>query len=261
MLGAWMCQKAAAVVAISRAVADHASRYARRVRGEDHRRKIHVIYNGVPLGQPSDREERQAWRSQWGIRPDAFVVAAIGQIVPWKNLPVFLEAARRIADAIPSAYFVVAGDDMSGEHVRLVKRLKALVFELGLRERVRFIGYQPHIRPTLAGIDLLLHPAEREPFGRVIVEAMAAGKPVVAVGRAGPAEIIRDGVDGILTRQADPEELAQAVIRVANHPSFLRTLAAAGRVRAASAFPPERSAAQMLALYEELVQANPRAPF
>jgi len=247
LLGRLMYRMASRVVTVSQAVAARVARY-----GGDAGRKIRVVYNGIAPGAFQRGGSPSVCRREWGIGEDAFLVAMIGQVVPWKNHGVFLEAARRVLSEVPHARFVVVGGDMFGEHGPLVTSLRARVAEWGLESRIIFAGFRDDIGRVLDSVDLLLHPADREPFGRVVLEAMAAGKPVVAVGRCGPAEIIRQGVDGVLTREADPGEMAEAVIRLAGDAEFRGRIAAAARERARKDFPLSRTVAEIEGIYNEL---------
>ncbi|HUS13613.1 MAG TPA: glycosyltransferase [Chloroflexia bacterium] len=106
---------------------------------------------------------------------------------------------------------------------------------------------------AMAALDLLVHaPLEPEGFGLILVEAMASGCPVVAVPRGGIAEVISDGVTGLLVAPDDPAALAGAIVRVMDDPLLAQRLGSAGRAAAATRFSVDRQAAEVEALYDSL---------
>ena len=199
--------------------------------------KIRAIGHGVDTAAYAVADGgAAAARRRWGFPDNAFVVAMVGQCVPWKRHDVFLAAAARIAAQCPRARFLIIGDDMFGDHPGYVDGLRTQARDLQLGDRAVFAGPLGDMRPGYAGIDLLLHPAEREPFGRVVVEAMAAGRPVVAVRSAGPAEILRDGEDGWLVPPGDSAAMAACALRAAADPALFAAVAARAQRRARQDF-------------------------
>jgi len=116
-----------------------------------------------------------------------------------------------------------------------------------------FTGYRHDAVRVMDAADVLVHPARREPLGRVILEAMAIGKPVVAVNACGPAEIIQDGVNGLLTESDRPEDLADAVLRVIRDPLLARRLGTAARHRVEEGFNITNTVRDIEAVYHELL--------
>ena len=147
-------------------------------------------------------------------------MVTIGQLAPWKGHELMIEAARHVHRRYPAVRFVMIGDDRFGDHPGVFERLERQVRESGLEGCVRLLGYREDVRTILGDADLLAHPAFPEPFGRVVVEAMSAGRPVVAFdGEHGPAEILRHGVDGLLVRPRTPQALAAAVSELLADPA------------------------------------------
>ena len=128
--------------------------------------------------------------------------------------------------------FVIVGD---GEE-KLIKELTAKVRDLGLEYALRFVGWRSDIDKIFADIDLLIVSAEQEAFGRTIIEAMAAGVPVVATKCGGPEEIIGDGTTGILVPVNDADQMAMAATRILSDNVLATRFAAAGRIRAHEMF-------------------------
>jgi glycosyltransferase involved in cell wall biosynthesis len=107
--------------------------------------------------------------------------------------------------------------------------LERLVGELGLEGAVIFAGQQPDVPTIMRAVDAILLPSWEEPFGRVVAEGMAAGRPVIATTVGGPAETIADGRTGLLAPPKEPAAWAAAITRLLDDPAFARRLGAAGR--------------------------------
>lgn len=138
---------------------------------------------------------------------DPCVVGIVGRLQPWKGQHVFLRAAA----LVPSARFVVVGDAIGGFSAGYPAQLRALVAELGIQDRVTFAGHRDDVAAVLATLDVFVHASLDEPFGIVILEALAAGVPVIAADGGGVPEIIQDGVNGFLVEHGDAETIAHAI--------------------------------------------------
>jgi len=185
-------------------------------------------------------------------RDRPFTAAMVGRLAPWKGQDVFLRAfARAFPDGPERA--IIVGSALFGEHAYAAS-LERLVGRLGLAGRVELRGFRDDVAAELAAADALVHASViAEPFGRVVIEGMAAGLPVVAAGAGGPAEVIADGVDGLLYPPGDADALAAAIARLAGDPALRGRLAAAGRLRARS-FSPEAAAAQTSLFYRRVLE-------
>jgi glycosyltransferase involved in cell wall biosynthesis len=125
---------------------------------------------------------------------------------------------------------------------------------LGLGERVVFTGHRDDVADVLEAIDVVVHASvEREPFGMVIAEAMAARKPVVASRDAGPMEIVADDVSGILVRPGDAEEIGTAVLMLLGDPALARRMGEAGRAIVEEKFTVERHVELTEQVYREVL--------
>jgi L-malate glycosyltransferase len=188
------------VIAVSHAVAN-----SLRGNGVVAPAKITVIYNGIDID-----------RFAPSIAPACefpVVVGTVGHLAPIKGQDVFLRAAALISARHQGVKFVVIGEDKS-PRMDHRKSLENLVTELELGENVAMPGWTDDIPGALASLTVFVSAARSEPFGLSIVEAMAAGLPVVAAASEGASEIIEDGVTGKLVPVDDPESLAAAVIEL-----------------------------------------------
>jgi glycosyltransferase involved in cell wall biosynthesis len=189
----------AAVIAVSHAVANRLR--ARRIFD---RQKIVVIQNGIDVEQFARGREAVD-------RPSArLIVGMIGHLAPIKGQKEFIRAAAKVCQSREDVDFVIVGEDKSsrGENRR---RTEKLISELGLSERVRLIGWVSDVPKMLATLDLLVSPSRSEPFGLSIVEAMAAGVPVIATMSEGAQEIIEANRTGRLVPISDELALAGAI--------------------------------------------------
>lgn len=246
-LGPWMIRAADRIVAISHLVGMELQKCGATSA------RLRVVHNGIDVERFRPCAGRTLARKSLGIPTESFVVTMIAQLVPWKNHPLFVEAARLIVAASPSSFFLLVGDDRFGDHPQYAEQIRRLARSGILGDRVILTGYIEDVREILEATDVLVHPASREPFGRVLIEAMAMGKPVVAVNQGGPAEIVRDGVDGILVPPENAEVLARAVMRIASDPTMAVSMGQRGRERVAIEFSLESQMRKIESIYKEVL--------
>jgi glycosyltransferase involved in cell wall biosynthesis len=183
-----------------------------------------------------------------------FRVGLVGRIARWKGQDVFL---RAFAAAFPSggARATLVGAPLFGEE-SYERELRSLCSELGLDGRVELVGFREDVAAELARLDVLVHASVvPEPFGQVVVEAMAAGVPIVAAAAGGPAEIEDDGVSGLLYEPGNVQALAAQLGRLRDDPALRDRLAAEGR-RVAERFAPERVARELEQVYRRVCEAR-----
>jgi glycosyltransferase involved in cell wall biosynthesis len=179
-------------------------------------------------------------------------VGVVGRLTPWKGQHVFLEAFSR-AFAGTGVTAVLVGAPMFGEEEEYEARLRRQAEELGIQGQVEFRGFRSDVPAELARLDVAVHSSVvAEPFGQVILEAMAAGVPVVATSAGGAAEIVNHEANGLLYPPGDAHALAAALTRLAGDEALRRRLAGAGRERAAD-YSPEAAAQALQAVYAELL--------
>lgn len=242
-----LAAKATRVVAISNCVAQ-----SLEDDGVPHE-KILVVPNGL------DPDEWRAvahsnLRETLGIAPDEFVFGVIGQLVPWKNHAAFIEAAGQLLgeSATGNARFVIIGGDLFGEQAPYVKELRALVKKHDLIGRFNFVPHQSEGADAMGALDCLVHPALEEPFGRVVMEGMAMGKPVIAMNENGPKEIITHEHDGLLVKSDEPDNLAKAMSQILHDAELRDHLSQNARPTIESRFHIAEHTARILEIYSEL---------
>jgi glycosyltransferase involved in cell wall biosynthesis len=181
-------------------------------------------------------------------------IGIIGRIAAWKGQDVFLQAAAQVLGQGIAARFRIVGSPLFGEQ-GFDQRLRALAAELGIADRVEFLGFQSDVPAILRSLDILVHASRTpEPFGQVIIEGMAAALPVIATDGGGAREIIENGRTGLLVPMGDADALAQSLAQLLMHPAQAQALAAAGRQHVLEHYTVERSARQSEALYARLLR-------
>ena len=220
-------------------------------------RHIHKIYLGVHL---PDRESvlgsgATIKRSLgWESNP---TVGIVGRLQPWKGQEIFLRAAARLAQARADLRFMVVGGAILGWEGSYPDDLRRLAADLGIADRIHFAGHQADVHPWYDALDVVVHASFGEPFGLVLVEAMALGKPLVATNCGGPLEIVEDGTSGLLVPPGDPEQLAGAVERILADRGLASALSR-GAVERANAFTEERMAEGFADLLTTVITGDPR---
>ena len=213
-----------------------------------------VVPVGIDSAAPS--ESPRAVRLRLGIPNAAPLVAMFARFDAMKGHETFLLAARELRAKLPEVAFAIVGGALNADvlpHVRRVRgRVMRMRQELGLDEAVRITGFVPDVAAVMAACSVVVCPSVREPFGLVVVEAMAAGAAVVVSDSGGPAEIVEDGRSGLHFRTGDPASLAKAVLRLLGDPALREQLAAAGRARAAVRYTRAHYARTMESLYASL---------
>lgn len=162
-------------------------------------------------------------------RKEPFVAALFGRISRWKGQDVLIRAAAKS----PGLTVWIVGEAVfTGDDHAYAEELRALVRELGLEDRVKFLGFRSDIPALMRAADLVVHSSVYpEPFGRVLVEAMLAEKPVIAAAAGGPLDIVEEGETGFLTPPGDVAALAAAIEKLAD-PQLRLVLGRNGRARA-----------------------------
>ncbi len=240
------------VIVPSRAVAE-GFRGSRRVY-----RKLRLVPNGIRVEEFVQARKDRSLREMMGVSKSEPVVGIVGRLAPWKGQDVFLRATAMLAHRFPKAHFAVIGAVLFPENdTEYEQQLHQMVFGLGIEERVSFLGWQP-APEAMAAIDIFVHASsEPEPFGRAIVEAMAAGKPVVATAGGAVKEIVPPAA-GFVVPPSRPELLADALGRLLEDPKLRKRMGEAGAATAESFFPVQRTVHSVGQLYRAVAARSAR---
>ena len=218
---------------------------------------VATIPNGIDPApcRTLDLEARQRLRETLGVA-DGPVLGIFGRLAEWKGQHILLEVVARL----PGTQAIVVGDALFGE-VEYRDFLMARVRELDVERRVRFLGFRDDVPALMRACDIVVHASiAPEPFGRVIVEAMLAGLPVIASDAGGAREIVENGRSGILVPPGDAEILAAAVRALLADQVRARRLALAGSERALAEFGLDRALARIEAVVAEAASPATATP-
>jgi glycosyltransferase involved in cell wall biosynthesis len=174
----------------------------------------------------------------------------VARLQPEKGVATFLKAAARVSKASPEARFLVVGDGP------LREELLGLAGRLGMEDRVRFLGYRTDARALIGLLDVLVVPSLTEGSPLIVLEAMAAGVPVVASAVGGIPDQARHGEEGLLVPPGDPEALAGAMGELLRDPSRARLLGAAGRRRTENEFSHETLVRRIEGIYRAVLEGK-----
>ena len=184
--------------------------------------KVISIPNGVPVERAQPRRSRGEVRSELGIG-DGFMVLSTGRLAEQKGLEYLIRAARLLRDDMPETRIVLAGDGP------LREKLSRLVSDLGVETTVAVLGHRSDVGDLLAASDLVALPSLWEGLSISLLEAMAAGKPVVTTSIGSNREVTDDGEAAALVPPKDPEALSAAIRSLAADPSRLQELGTRGQ--------------------------------
>jgi glycosyltransferase involved in cell wall biosynthesis len=213
------------------------------------RKATATVYSGIDAIAEDDRAAPPR-------ATEAPVIGLVGRITPWKGQDIFLRAAAEVLKTFPAARFQVIGAALFAEQ-DYEREVHALPDELGIAHAVEFAGFREDARQLIAQFDLLVHASTSgEPFGQVIVQGMAAGKPIVATDGGGVPEIVVDGETGMLVAMGDSRAMAAAICRLLADPKRAAQMGRLGLQRVREHFTIERSVARLQQVYDELLELD-----
>jgi glycosyltransferase involved in cell wall biosynthesis len=207
------------------------------------RARVRTVHNSVDLSvfDPEWIDRAEA-RARLGLDGDAAALGVIAQITPWKAQDDAIRALAGLRRRGRQARLLIVGEAKFArgtetfDNRAFESSLHALVQELGVEAAVEFLGEREDVPKILRALDLVLVPSWEEPFGRSVIEAMATGTPVIATNVGGPAEIVTDGVEGILLPPRQPDRWAETAASLLEEPDRLRAMATSGRQKAVAHF-------------------------
>jgi L-malate glycosyltransferase len=237
---------------------------ARRFRGAvlqfgDARRRIFVLHNGIdparycPDSVANLPEERSGLRAELGLPASAFVMAIVGQFTPRKGQLELVNAFPQVLSCIPSAALLVVGTPLFNQDWEYHARVRQAIEKNGLTGKIVLAGQRNDMPAVLRSIDALVVNSAEEPFGMVLLEAMACGRPVVSANVGGVPEIIHDRRNGLLYEPRDYARLARHLADLAENPALSRTVGEHARETVATRFTIPIQVAQLVDIYRRVV--------
>jgi glycosyltransferase involved in cell wall biosynthesis len=194
-------------------------------------------------------------RNEFGVRDKDNLISNVGRIMPWKGQDYFLESLVEVVNAFPNTKALVVGAPEPGQGSKdFYQELKKKAKELGIYHNVIFTGFRKDIPAIMAASDIVVHSAsEPEPFGRVIVEAMASGRPVIATAAGGAAEIFEDQKTGILVQPKDATSMSKAIIQLLGDKDFARKMGNLAQVDVKNRFTVEQHISAVQNIYSRIL--------
>lgn len=200
---------------------------------------VTTIHNGIPLERYA-RDRKRLIRDAFQLTDDEPLVGIVGRYTPWKGQDFFLRVAEAWTQTNPRGHFVLIGHAFNEEQA-YEAQLREFVAQKGLSQRVHFLPFQSEIATALSDLDALIHASVRpEPFGRVIIEAMAVGVPVIGARAGGVPEIITHSVDGLLATPGSEAEYLAALRILLTDTAKAQALSEAARQTVQQRFTLER---------------------
>ncbi len=249
----WLGSRLALLVPMSQCIADH------MVKGGVAPHNIRVMYDGLDPKAVTVTRSADDLRREWQVEPGQPVIGIVGNIRDWKGQDIVVRAVIEVVRSRPDlvCFFVGAA---SKQDAAFEAELHRLVREAGIERNVRFTGYQKDVSSFMNMMDFVIHASRNpEPFGMVVLEAMAQRKAVIGSGAGGPTEIIIEGVTGYTFPPGDHEALAGHIRTLLGDPAAAARMGEAGYARLIEAFTIDKYMDQIHGAYGRLVGRSPRA--
>lgn len=237
----WMAERADRVLTVSNAARD----YMRDVDGIT--REIDVVHLGFDFERlsPND-DQRQCVRAEFGFDDDDIVIGYVANFAKGKGHVQLIEAFAEILNKVPTAKLILAGRGDFREATQAAAKIEP--------GKIVFAGWRSDISACLNSMDIFVQPSLSEAFSQVIMEALGVGLPVIATKVGGVAEVIENGVNGVLIEPGDASRIAHEVIRLAHDAKLRRRMGKAGREKVAESFTAEQMVERQAALYKNWLQ-------
>lgn len=197
--------------------------------------KTGLVYNGIesaPFESVPPKAKRAVYH-ELGLPTEVPLIGVFGRLAHWKGQHVLIRALP----SIPEVHVLLVGEALFGGDAKYKRQLEETANLLGVQDRVHFLGFRDDVPRLMKASDVIVHTSiAPEPFGRVIVEGMLSGQPVIATAAGGALEIIDSGKTGLLVPPGDPMDLADAITQLLNDPKRAESIRNAGREMAMRRF-------------------------
>ncbi len=215
--------------------------------------KVRVVYNGVD-GKSLKRSTSRDIRREFDLERDAPVIGCIGIIDPVKGQEILIKGSALIKESLPSLKVLIVGDTLVENQKHYREKLEILAKKLNLADTIIFTGFRDDVYDVMMGLDILVHPAiYPEPFPRILLEASALERAIVATRVGGIPELLEEGKSAILIPPSDPKALADAVLLLLADRKKARNLAANAKKNVEDNFGIDRHVEEITKIYRELL--------
>ncbi len=238
----WVSSRMAHYIAISEAVRQEILK-----RNEAPSAKVTTVLNGIRPLDPAKLTSPQQIRSEIGLGEETPLIVCAARLEREKDVTSLITAMGDVRTKFPDAVCVVAGQGACQAD------LTAQIQQNGLTGSVHLLGFRTDAQALIQAASVFVLPSLAEPFGLVILEAMALGRPVITTDAGGPREIVQDGVSGLLVPPANPAALGQAILHLLNDSALMTAMGRSGYERFLAHFTAARMAQDTLALYRRVL--------
>ncbi len=239
-----MWRRADALIAISHAVKEWLIQ-ERHIALE----KVTMIHYGIEL--EAFTQPHADWRRARGLDGQA-IIGSIGRLESRKGHDILIRAMPAVREQVPSAFLAIVGHDPWDYG----KTLQTIIDKLGLKGHAQLIGFQSDVPSFLHALDLFAFASRSEGFGQVVIEAMAAGKPVVASKIPPLTEIVVDGETGLLVEPNNPAAFAEALVWLCRHPDEAQQMGMRAQARVQHHFSVDKMSEAVLLLYQRVIETG-----
>ncbi len=236
-------------LSLSTTVMVNSTDLARRLFGEVLPSKVKVVHNGI---EPAVYMAAQSEPPLPCLPADARLSAVCGALQERKDILTYIRSAASLRDSHPNLHHLVIGQG----HGHYLSRIEQEIARHGLADRVHLLGYRNDLPTLLSRIDVLVSTAAQEPFGRTLIEAMAAGRPVVATRSGGPQEIVVDGECGFLVDVGDDAAIAERLARLLDDAGLYARMGQAARDRVLKHFDLRVSVGRIQKIFDAALQTR-----
>ncbi len=213
-------------------------------------KRVKTVYSGVEQFDEAGMGQGVDIKTQLHIPADAVVLGTVGNLLPIKGYETMIDALPSILAIVPNTHYIVVGAGSAEYGAALHQRC----LDRGVAERVHFVGFQERVTPFLSAMDLYVQPSRDEAFGLAAVEAMMAGRAVVASNVGGLPEVVDHGQSGVLVEPDDPVRLSGAILELLRDTGRLNTMGRYGAARAAKRFDVLSTIRSIEGIYDELLK-------
>jgi glycosyltransferase involved in cell wall biosynthesis len=237
------------VVTVSQAVREHMLKDAAKFAD-----RFTFVRGAIDVEPFLNGKGRARVRAEWGVRDDEVLIGMAGRVTRWKGQSIFVQAAKLIAERHAKAKFAAVGGVFDTEKFYM-DRFRKEVRDAGLENKLTINDFRADMPDVFAAFDIFVLPSILpEPFGLVVIEAMASGKPVVATAPGGPSETVVDGETGFLVPPSDASAIARVLeVLLADHQKRI-SMGDAGRRRAREVFSLPRYVTEFEELYDAVLK-------
>ncbi len=216
--------------------------------------KIFLIHDAIDFDDFNSTHSCEYLQKEFDLDKEKKLFGIFGRIIDWKGIKEFVHAAAIVIQSVPNTKAFIVGDCSDGNN-NYFQGVKDLITSYGLEQSIILTGYRKDVPKFMGLMDVVVHASIKpEPFGMVLIEAMAMGKPVVATKMGGPLDIVEDGKTGFLVNGGSTEQMAESIIQLLTNKNLANSMGEKGKQRAKKKFSKEKYARQVEQVYATILR-------